>query len=98
MRGFVLRGTTTVQGRFRVREAWTAARPALPPLELKMWALDLADGGSSERRHWMKWPTPLLGSVRWAFALVWHGMAGRKLSLGKMMLFMVWELGRKVLT
>lgn len=37
MRGLVDRGTTTVQGRPRVREACTAARPALPPLEEKMW-------------------------------------------------------------
>jgi hypothetical protein len=36
MRGFVDRGTTTVQGNPRAREACTAASPAFPPLEEKM--------------------------------------------------------------
>lgn len=41
-------GTTTVQGRGSVREAWTAARPALPPEEQNMWGV--GEGGRAERR------------------------------------------------
>jgi hypothetical protein len=34
--GDVAVGTTTVQFKPRARAEWTAARPALPPLEAKM--------------------------------------------------------------
>jgi len=48
IRDAVAVGTTTVQRRPRARAEWTAARPALPPLEAKMWGLE--PGGSSPRR------------------------------------------------
>lgn len=60
--GFVDSGTTTVQGSPSVRDAWTAARPALPPLEEKMCGLLPLGvmGGSSATRAWMKFPIPLI--------------------------------------
>jgi hypothetical protein len=53
MRGLVDSGTTTVQGRPSVRDAYTAASPALPPLEEKMCGSTSSLRGSSSRRRRM---------------------------------------------
>ena len=53
MRGFVLMGTTTVHGSPNVRDAWTAASPALPPLDEKMCGCAPLLAGISSRRRRM---------------------------------------------
>lgn len=49
--GLIVDGTTTVHGMPSVRDACTAARPALPPDEQKMCGAVICEGSSSRRRR-----------------------------------------------